>query len=146
VASALIYSLGSVLARPLLRRYPPAALSSVTMLGGGVMLVVYALVFEPGAGAALAGAWGAAAWSGWVFLVLFGSIAAYTIFLHLVHAWGPAAAGSYAFVSPVVAVGLGVLIYRETVTAQSLAGMAAMLAGAWLTLRPVEDAACAGGV
>jgi drug/metabolite transporter (DMT)-like permease len=137
--SAFSYSLGSVFARPLLRSYPAALVSGVTTLGGGVVLLVGALALEPGATAALSGRWGGAAWASWGFLVLCGSLLAYTTFLRLVREWGASRAGSYAFVSPVIAVLLGVLVFNETVTSMDVLGMAVMLAGAWLALRPVEQ-------
>ncbi len=138
VLSALTYSLGSVLARPLLRAYPPLLLSGVTLLGGGVVLVAGALAFERGVVQALSGRWGGMAWAGWVFLVLFGSLVAFTIFLHLIRAWGASRAGAYAFVSPAVAVLLGMWAFGETVGVVDALGMATMLAGAWLTLRPAS--------
>jgi drug/metabolite transporter (DMT)-like permease len=109
------------------------------MLGGGLVLSVCALGFEPGAGAAMRFDWGLSAWSGWLFLVLFGSLVAFTAYLQLVRIWGTARAGAYAFVSPIVAVALGVAIFHEPVTRTDAAGMAIMLAGAWLTLRPVTQ-------
>lgn len=138
VVCALIYSVGSVLARPLLRTYPAPLLSGITLLPGGLVLFAGSLAFEPGATRALAGDWGTAAWAGWVFLVLAGSLTAYTIYLNLVREWGPSRAGAYAFVSPIVAVFLGVAVRGETVTLTDALGMATMLAGAWLTLRPAE--------
>ncbi len=139
VLSAFFYSLGSVLARPLLRIYPPALVSGVTTLGGGVVLLAGALALEPGAVAALSGQWGGAAWISWGFLVLCGSLVAYTAYLRLVHEWGASRAGAYAFVSPIIAVLLGVLAFGETVTGTDMLGMMVMLVGAWLALRPVEQ-------
>lgn len=143
VLSALTYSVGSVLARPLLRAYPPVLVSGTTTLGGGVVLVAGVLALEPGAASALSGRWGGAAWAAWAFLVVFGSLVAYTAFLRLVREWGASRAGSYAFVSPIIAVLLGVVAFGETVTATDALGMAVMLAGAWLTLRPAEPAPAA---
>lgn len=136
IASALTYALGSVLARPLLQRHPAVLVSGLTTFGGGAVLVVGALAFEPGARAALSLAWGWAAWAGWAFLVLFGSLLAYTAYLRLVRDWGPTKAGSYAFISPVIAVLIGMAFLGETVTPLDALGMAIMLAGAWLVLRP----------
>lgn len=140
VLSALTYSVGSVLARPLLRAYPPILISGTTTLGGGVVLVAGALALEPGATAALSGRWGGAAWAAWGFLVVFGSLVAYTAFLYLVREWGASRAGSYAFISPIIAVLLGVLALKEEVTFTDALGMAVMLAGAWLTLQSAEPA------
>jgi drug/metabolite transporter (DMT)-like permease len=57
--------------------------------------------------------WSAAAWGGWLFLVVFGSLVAFTAYLRLIAVWGPARAGSYAYVSPVIAVLLGVVLLHE---------------------------------
>ena len=135
VLSALVYSLGSVLMRPLLRTYTPLLLAGVTMLAGGLVLLAGALLMEPGALQALSGHWGTPAWAAWAFLVLFGSLIAYTSYLHLVHAWGASRAGAYAFISPVAAVLLGVWVFGEAVTPLEGLGMLTMIAGAWLTLR-----------
>lgn len=143
VLSTFTYSLGSVLARPLLRAYSTTLLSGVTTLGGGVVLLASALVLEPGAAAMLSGRWGGTAWASWGFLVLFGSLVAYTAFLHLVREWGASRAGSYAFVSPIIAVLLGVVAFGEAVTLTDMLGMVVMLIGAWLTLRPVEQPSAA---
>jgi drug/metabolite transporter (DMT)-like permease len=136
VLSALVYSLGSVLARPLLRTYPSFLLSGLMLLGGGLALFAGSMALEPGAAQAVSWRWGTAAWGAWVFLVVFGSLLEYTIFLQLIHEWGASRAGAYAFVSPVIAVLLGVLVFGEVVTVVDAIGMATMLAGAWLTLRP----------
>ncbi len=143
VISAIVYSLGSVLARPLLRVYPPLYLAGLTTLGGGSALLLLALLAEPGALAALDLRWGAAAWLGWVFLVIFGSLAAYTIYLGLILEWGPSRAGSYAFVSPGFAVALGVVTFGEPFRANDAIGMILMVAGAWLVLRNADEASVA---
>jgi drug/metabolite transporter (DMT)-like permease len=132
--SAIVYALGSVLARPLLRRYSIMLISGLTTLFGGCALTSIALVAEPGAIVALAGNWGVMAWLGWLFLVLFGSLGAFTMYMRLVRDWGPSRAGSYAFVSPIVAVLLGAAVFGERLTLLEGLGMGAMLAGAWLSL------------
>ncbi|WP_158741971.1 DMT family transporter [Acidisphaera sp. L21] len=135
VASALLYSCGSVMARPLLRRYSPVQVSGLTTTLGGLALLAISLAFEPGAIAALDGQWGAPAWAGWWFLVLFGSLAAYPAYLLLVREWGAARAGAYAFVSPIFAVLLGIIVFGEHATLTDALGMLTMLAGAFLSLR-----------
>ena len=132
LASSVTYAWGSVLARPLLRRCRPEALAGLTMTLGGVVLVAVAVAFEPGATAALRGQWGLHAWLGWLFLVLFGSLLAYTVYLRLLRDWGPVRAGSYAFVSPVIAVLVGIVALHEQLSLLDVLGMVAMLAGAGL--------------
>jgi drug/metabolite transporter (DMT)-like permease len=71
VLSAVFYSLGSVIARPLTKTISAAFMSGLTMLPGGLVLTFGALAMEPGAVTAARFNWTAAAWRGWLFLVLF---------------------------------------------------------------------------
>ena len=50
--------------------------------------------------------------------------------------WGASRAGTYAFVSPVIAVVLGMTLFGEQAGWSDLAGMLLMLAGAALALKP----------
>ena len=135
VFSAVVYSLGSVIARPLTKTTTATFLSGLTLLPGGLVLMIGALAFEPGATTAARFDWGAAAWGGWLFLVLFGSLVAFTTYLRLISVWGPARAGSYAYVSPVIAVLLGVLLLNEHVGLREVLGMALLLVAAFCSLR-----------
>jgi drug/metabolite transporter (DMT)-like permease len=67
---------------------------------------------------------------GWLFLLLFGSLVGYSLYMQLLRDLGPAKAGSFAFVSPIIAVLVGVIVAGETVSALSVAGMAVMLVAA----------------
>ena len=152
IAGCLSYTAGSVLARPLMRTMAPAELAAVTNFIGGLILLVLSLLFEPGVGAALTGAWGAAAWAAWWYLLVPGSLGATIIYFLLVRDWGASRTGTYAFVSPVIAVILGVVVYDERLHVSDAIGMALMLMAAGLLLRreaapralrvEVRDAAC----
>lgn len=133
-SAAFTYGLGSVLARPLLKRYPPFQVAGLTTLVGGGVLLAYAIGFEEGAVRALRGDWGRAAWAGWAFLVLFGSLVGYTLYMRLLRDIGASRAGSYAFVSPVVAVGLGALVFGERIELLDIPAIILMLAGAYLAM------------
>ena len=74
------------------------------------------------------------AWLALAYLVVFGSIVAYTAFVYVIGHSRPALATSYAYVNPVVAVGLGVLFAGEKVSAPMLAGMTVILAGVGLVV------------
>ena len=105
--------------------------AAVQMLGGGASLVAMS---------ALRGerfdvqAVPMSAWLALAYLVVFGSIVAYTAFVYVIGHARPALATSYAYVNPVVAVGLGVLFAGEKVSAPMLAGMAVILAGVGLVM------------
>ena len=136
VFSAMVYSLGSVIARPLARDMPAAFMSGLTLLPGGLLLTLGALAFEPGAPAAAHFDWSAAAWGSWMYLVVCGSLIAFTAYMRLIASWGPARAGSYAYVSPVIAVLLGVAVMGEHVDMREGTGMALLVAAAFCSLRP----------
>ena len=133
-SAAFTYGYGSVLARPLLRVYPALLVAGITTLVGGIVLLLAALILEPGAVAALSGSWGLIAWSGWFFLVIFGSLIGYTTYMRLLRDIGASRAGSYAFVSPVIAVALGALFFAEQVTIFDVIGIIVMLSGAYLAM------------
>jgi drug/metabolite transporter (DMT)-like permease len=133
-SAAVIYGAGSVAARPLLRTYPAGLVAGATTLIGGIALLALSFAFEPGSVRALRGDWGLAAWSGWVFLVVFGSLVGFTIYMQLLRDIGASRAGAYAFVSPVIAVGLGVAFMGESVSLTDGVGMVMLLCAAWLAM------------
>jgi drug/metabolite transporter (DMT)-like permease len=136
IVGCLCYSFGSVLARPLMRTMPPAEVAAVTNLVGGALLLIVALAVEPGAITALTGQWwGWPAFLGWLWLLLPGSLGATVIYFLLVRDWGASRTGTYAFVSPVVAVVIGMWLLGERVTPSDVVGIVLMLSAAGLVLR-----------
>lgn len=136
VVSTLAYCWGSLLIRPMMLRFPPVELAAVTNLMGGIALIAGSLAFEPGSVQALRLAWGWEAWIGWIYLVFPGAIGATLMYYLLVRDWGAARAGTYAFVSPVIAVIAGMVLLGEQIGGFEAIGMATMLLGAALALRP----------
>jgi drug/metabolite transporter (DMT)-like permease len=128
--AAVSYAWGSVLARPLIERFGSGMLSGATMLIGGTALLVGSLGWEPNSTQSLEAFWGWPATLGWLFLLLFGSLVGYSLYMQLLRDLGPAKAGSFAFVSPIIAVLVGVIAAGETISALSVAGMAVMLLAA----------------
>jgi len=132
----LCYSAGTVLARPLMRSLAPTQMAAMTNLTGGLVLLTASLLFEPGARAAIQFHWGWPAFFAWLYLLLPGSVLATAAYFVLVRDWGASRAGSYAFISPVIAVVLGMQLFGEHARWADLAGMMLMLAGAAIALRP----------
>jgi drug/metabolite transporter (DMT)-like permease len=69
----------------------------------------------------------------WLYLVVFGSLLAFTAFVWLNATVAPTRAATYAYVNPVVAVGLGWLLLGEPVTART-AVAAVIILGAVLVI------------
>ncbi len=71
------------------------------------------------------------------YLILFGSMLAFSAYIYLAKAWPPAKMGTYAYLNPLVAVLLGVLVLHEAFGLRGYAGMAIILAAvALVQLRP----------
>lgn len=118
------WALGSVWSRFL--PMPRGAMGSATeMLVGGAVLLPLGLITgeqitavpQPSAIAAL------------IYLIIFGSIVAFTAYSYLLQKVSPSLATSYAYVNPVVAVALGVGLAGEQVTLFSLIAMPVILVG-----------------
>lgn len=67
-----------------------------------------------------------------LYLVVFGSLIAYSAYIYLIHNTSPALATSYAYVNPVVAVVLGVVFGGETVGKQAVIAIVLVLTGVTL--------------
>jgi drug/metabolite transporter (DMT)-like permease len=135
IVGTLCYSAGSVMARPLMNSLAPAQMAAMTNLIGGALLLAVAIAFEPGARAALVQPWGWPAALAWLYLLLPGSIMSTVIYFVLVRDWGASRAGTYAFVSPVIAVVIGTTLFNERLDIGDVVGMLLMLAAAAIVLR-----------
>jgi drug/metabolite transporter (DMT)-like permease len=68
-----------------------------------------------------------------VVLGLVCSAAAFLLFFRLIAEIGPSRASVITYVNPIVALGLGVAVLGESVTAGAIAGLLLILAGSWLS-------------
>jgi drug/metabolite transporter (DMT)-like permease len=137
LGGALAWAGGSVWSRraPLSRR--PLVATGMEMLAGGAALAVAAVAggepgrFQPGDVSA-------ASLLALAYLVVFGSLAAFTAYTWLLRNVRTSVAATYAYVNPVVAVALGWALGGEPVTGRTLLAGAVILAGVALivTARP----------
>jgi drug/metabolite transporter (DMT)-like permease len=134
VIATLLYSFGSVLIRPMMRSVQATDMAWMTNLIGGGLLLIGALLFEPGALAAMRLDWGAPALLAWLYLLIPGSLLSTVMYFLLVRDWGASRVGTYAFVSPVIAVVLGATLFGEHVQIADIIGMALMLGAAGIVL------------
>lgn len=131
----LCYCLGSVLTRGLMRTIAPVQLAGLTNLIGGTFMLIVALAIEPGAWDAMRLHWGWPAFLAWLYLLIPGALMSTTMYFLLVRDWGASKPGTYAFISPVIAVAIGATWFGEKLDWGDLAGMALMLGAAGLALR-----------
>jgi drug/metabolite transporter (DMT)-like permease len=126
--STLMWSLGSVLQTTRLPLAPgPMGFASEMLCGGAVLMLISMILGEqfswppqPVAAAA------------WVYLVVFGSLVAFSAYLYLLANASPALATSYAFVNPVIALFLGVVLAGEVVSQSEWVASVIILAGVFL--------------
>ena len=124
IVATLAWSYGSIWSRG--KDLPSPFMSSAAqMLCGGVaMCIAGALTGERFDG--MPSAHGLAAFA---YLIVFGSIIGFSAYIWLLHHVRPALAGSYAYVNPAIAVGLGAWLAGERFGAHELMAMGVILLG-----------------
>jgi drug/metabolite transporter (DMT)-like permease len=154
VVAAMSWSISSVLMRKL--PLPPSKVmsSGAQMLAGGVFLVLTSASlgefrnFHP---------WTVSreAWLSLLYLIVAGSIVAFTAYVWLIHHESPTKVGTYAYVNPVVAVLVGYFLGGEALGLRTILGTLFVLisvvvitttrAKEPVTALPVKDSAEAVG-
>ncbi|GGQ34308.1 drug/metabolite exporter YedA [Streptomyces virginiae] len=127
LAGSVLWSLGSFSASKLPLPGNPFTGSAYQMLAGGIGGVVVGLLRGEHRGLDPA-SFSTASWLALGYLVLFGSLVAFTAYVWLLRAAPLSLVATYAYVNPVVAVALGSLILDEALTWPILAGGAVVVA------------------
>jgi len=130
--SAFIWSCGTLVGRKDTSRAGHFTKVGIEMLAAGLL----SLVLASFTGGLTHGPLTARSLVALGYLVLFGSIAAYSAYIHLTKVWKPAEAGTYAFWNPVVAVLLGCGFRGEPFSLVMGAGLALILGGVGLIQLP----------
>ncbi len=125
VMATLFWSAGSVYSRRFKAAGSIATHIGIQMLAGGIGMTTAGLLlgeaarvrFTPKGMAAMA------------YLIVFGSILAYSCYIYVLRNWPAARAATYAYINPLVAVTLGFLILGEPVTHYTVISMAVILGG-----------------
>jgi drug/metabolite transporter (DMT)-like permease len=133
VFAALSWAVGSLLVTLLPVPADPLTLTAVEMVAGSVVLLVAAAArgefgrFAPGDAPG-------SAWFALCYLVVFGSLIAFTAYVWLLGNAPVSIVATYAYVNPAVAVLLGALIAGERLTGSALAGGLVILAAVALVV------------
>ncbi|HYN47437.1 MAG TPA: DMT family transporter, partial [Candidatus Nanopelagicales bacterium] len=131
VGASLAYAIGNTYARRNLRNTRPLVLSAGQVGSAAVFVGILAFVVDGGVTLpAVPEATFSVLWLGAV-----GTGFAYLVFFRLLTGWGPTRASLVAYLLPVVAVILGVVVLGETVDAFFLAGAVLIVAGVWVVNR-----------
>ncbi|MEV8092897.1 EamA family transporter [Kitasatospora sp. NPDC085879] len=134
LTGSLLWACGSVLTGRLPMPADPLTASAYEMLAGGAGALVLAAVrhepqeFHPGTVST-------ASWAGLAYLVVFGSLIAFSAYAWLLQRAPLPLVATYAYVNPVVAVLLGWLVLAEALTWPIVVGGAVVVAAVCLVVR-----------
>ncbi|TDC77421.1 EamA family transporter [Micromonospora sp. KC606] len=147
VAGATCWSVGSFLSGRLRMPTDPFVATVYQMVAGAAVLAALGLARGELRGFSPAEVTGRS-WAALAYLMVAGSLVAFTAYVWLLHHAPISLVATYAYVNPVVAVVLGALLVAEPVTSQVLIGGAVIVAGVALVVsseRPRQPSGKVGG-
>ena len=133
VVATFGWALGSVWSKRPGGAHSPVVATAMQMLAGGMMLMIASVPKELIAG----DEWSLvrssppdlAAWLQWGYLVVFGSLCGFTAYIWLLRNQPAARVATYAYVNPLVAIGLGWILIDEPIGLRPVYAAALMLGG-----------------
>ena len=127
IVAAISWSLASALTRKLPLPAAKAMSSAAQMLTGGILLTLSAALLGEFRGFHIQ-AVSRAAWLALAYLIVAGSIVAFTAYVWLIHHESPTKVGTYAYVNPAVAVLVGYFLGGEAIGPRTILGTVLVLA------------------
>ena len=127
VFSSLAWALGSLYSRQAPQPQRPLVAAAMQMTAGGLILAVVSAVSGEASGFHVSQV-SLESWLGLAYLVVAGSLTAYTAYMWLLREVPTSLVGTYAYVNPVVAVMLGTVVLGEPLTWRTLVGGGVILA------------------
>ena len=124
--SAITWSMASVLTRKMPLPQSKVMSAAAQMIVGGLMLAIVSAAFGEFR-AFHPAAVSMKAWLSLLYMIVFGSIIAYTAYVWLLHHESPTKVGTYAYVNPVVAVIVGYFLGGEEIGTRTIIGTACVL-------------------
>jgi drug/metabolite transporter (DMT)-like permease len=134
LGAAAMWALGTIMARRVTLPSSPALASGMQLLSGGVALLALAAATGE-AGSLRLGAVSPRSWLALGYLIVVGSIVAFSAYGIAVRALPTATVATYAYVNPVIAVLLGSLILNERLTPAMIGGGVLIVGAVILVVR-----------
>jgi drug/metabolite transporter (DMT)-like permease len=125
----LFYCLGTLYSRKVIIRLPeasPIAINAVQMMYGGVLLLLLSAFTEH---VRLASLLSVPAMGSLLYLIVIGSMIGHSLYYWLVVKTNPVFPATWLYVSPLIALIVGVLLYEEKISTVSLFGVATIIVG-----------------
>jgi drug/metabolite transporter (DMT)-like permease len=134
LGAAAMWALGTIMARRVTMPSSPALASGMELLAGGVALLALGAADGEFSSLRLAEV-SARSWLALAYLVVVGSIVAFSAYGIAVRALPTATVATYAYVNPVIAVLLGAVILNERLTPAMFGGGALIVGAVVLVVR-----------
>lgn len=128
ILAAASWAWGSVISKSARLPESPFMATSLEMIAGGLLCLAVGVFAREFHGFSLAEVSARAALA-WFFLVVFGSLVAFTAYIWLLGVTSIAKVGTYAYVNPIVAVLLGWAVLGEAVSLRTVVAAAVILLG-----------------
>ncbi|MBG6233591.1 drug/metabolite transporter (DMT)-like permease [Pedobacter sp. CAN_A7] len=134
LSSCLSWAIGSIYYKN--RASPERLFHDVAwqLIGGSIACILVSLVADPLATFSFDQV-SLKTWGAIVYLAIAGSVIAFTASYYLLSVRPPAVVGTYAYVNPIIAVILGVLVAEEVITWSQFVGILIILLAAYLSNR-----------
>ena len=126
MVAAISWSVASALTRKVPLPSAKTMSSGIQMLAGGVLLTLAATLLGEFRGFRMQ-AVSARAWLALAYLIVAGSIVAFTAYVWLIHHESPTKVGTYAYVNPVVAILVGYFLGGEKIGLRTIVGSVLVL-------------------
>jgi len=137
IAASVFWAAGSLFVKYVDKPSSPFVGAAVQMLAGGVVVLLVSLAMGESHGFQVGEVSGRSL-GAWVYLVTIGSWLGYSAYNYLLAHVSPAAISTYAFVNPVVAVGLGWWLANEAFDPRMIAAAAIIVLGVIIITWPVR--------
>ena len=136
--SGILWSYASIKSRKFSKELPLLYSVSVQILSGGTALLLLG-IFRGESAELSVSAISFISFASMVYLVLFGTVLAYSSYVWLLKASTPSKVGTYAFFNPLIAVFLGWLTIDEPITTVMIIGAAGILVSVLLINKPFAN-------
>lgn len=133
IIAPMLWAFGSVWGSRLELPAPLMATAAQLLAGGGVLMVL-----GPLRGERLTDMPPTGAWLSLLYLIVMGSIVAYTAYIYLLRTVRPALATSYAYVNPAVAIVVGITLGNEAIAGPAWIALPLILVGVALVVTARE--------
>jgi drug/metabolite transporter (DMT)-like permease len=125
----LLYTSGALYSKKVIQRFPeasPITLNAAQMMYGGLLLLILSAFTEH---IHLKSMLTTSGIGSLIYLIVIGSMIGHSLFYWLVARTNPIFPSTWLYVSPLIALAIGILFYRETITLFTAVGVITIISG-----------------